>query len=93
MARTITLRVLTHEGLVVEDETVAAMAHGEIGYLGMLANHAPLVTTLQPGKLTWCRSTGEQRTLLIGAGVLEIARNQLTVLTDSISEPPPAASV
>ena len=85
MARTIHVRVITNEGQAVADEAVSIRAPGEIGYLGILYNHAPLVTTLQPGTLRWRRPDGETRTLHIGTGLLEITKNQLTVLTDSIA--------
>ena len=86
MADPITLRVLTQEGLVLEDEAVSVIAPGEVGYLGMLRNHAPLVTTLQLGKLTWQRPGGERRTVRIGKGLLEVVKNRLTILTDGVSE-------
>jgi len=86
MANPITLRVLTEAGVAVEDQAVSVIAPGEVGYLGMLSNHAPLVTTLQPGRLTWTRSSGERRTLRIGTGLLEISRNRCTLLTSTVSE-------
>jgi F0F1-type ATP synthase epsilon subunit len=52
----------------------------------MLRNHAPLVTTLQPGKLIWKRPDGERRITRLGAGLLEVQRNQIAILTDSVSE-------
>ena len=86
MEKAITLRVLTQDGLVLEDEAVSVVAPGEIGYLGMLRNHAPLVTTLQPGKLTWRRPGGEQHAVRVGKGLLEVVKNRLTILTDGVSE-------
>ena len=83
--RTMALRVLTSEGVAVSDEAVSVIAPGGLGYLGVLRNHAPLVTTITPGKLTWHRASGETRTARIGAGLLEIVRNHLTILTDSVS--------
>jgi len=80
------LRVLTEAGVAVEDQAVSIVAPGEVGYLGVLRNHAPLVTTLQPGRLTWTRSSGERRTLRVGTGLLEIAHNRCTLLTSTISE-------
>ena len=84
MADPMTLRVVTQEGLTVEDQAVSVIAPGEIGYLGMLKNHAPLVTTLSPGKLIWRRTSGERHIQWIGGGLLEIVRNQITILTDSV---------
>ena len=81
----ITLRILTAGGLAIEDEAVSIVAPGELGYLGILHNHAPLVTTLTPGQLAWRRASGEQRTVRVGEGLLEIAQNRCTVLTSSVS--------
>ena len=85
--RVITLRVLTHEGVALEETATSVIAPGAPGYLGMLRNHAPLVTTLQPGTLLWKRPTGERRTAKIGSGLLEVVRNRITILTDAVSEP------
>ena len=86
MADPITLRVLTHEGLALEDRAVSVIARGEPGYLGILRNHAPLVTTLKPGKLSWRRADGARHARELGSGLLEVQRNQVTILTDSLSE-------
>ena len=87
MAEAITLRVLTPEGLALEEEAVSVIAPGELGYLGMLRNHAPLVTTLQAGTLSWRRPDGARHMVRLRGGVLEIVRNQLTILTDTIARP------
>lgn len=86
MAKTIQVRVVTNEGQAVADEAVAIRAPGERGYLGILYNHAPLVTTIRPGKFTWRRPSGESRTILIGDGLLEVAQNRCTVLTSKVSD-------
>ena len=88
MAEPILLRVLTEAGLAVEEAASSIIAPGEVGYLGMLKNHAPLVTTLQPGTLTWRQAGGEHRTLRVGTGLLEIAHNCCTLLTSTVSEEP-----
>ena len=82
----ITLRVLTDGGLAIEDQAVSIVAPGEIGYLGVLRNHAPLVTTIQPGELTWRRSDGSRRTVLVGSGLFEVSQNRCTLLTSRLEE-------
>ena len=86
MAKTIELRVLTREGLALEDRATSIVAPGELGYLGLLFNHAPLVTTLTPGKLSWQPTSGPRRAVLIGDGLMEIAKNRCTLLTNRVSE-------
>jgi F-type H+-transporting ATPase subunit epsilon len=89
MAEPILLRVLTEAGVAIEDQAVSVIAPGEIGYLGMLRNHAPLVTTLQPGTLSWKRAGGQRRAVRVGTGLLEISHNRCTLLTSTVAEPSP----
>ena len=86
MADVIELRVLTDHGVALEDQVVSVVAPGGLGYLGVLCRHAPLVTTLQPGTLTWRRPDGQTQTRHIGPGLLEVVHNRLTVLTDHVAE-------
>jgi F-type H+-transporting ATPase subunit epsilon len=68
------------------DETVASIvAPGEAGYLGVLANHAPLITTLKPGTLTVKYDGGRVEEYEIGGGILKVANNEAILLTESIS--------
>ena len=85
MSEAIALKVLTHEGVALEEPATSVIAPGELGYLGMLRHHAPLVTTLSPGTLTWQRPSGERRTARLGAGLLEVVHNHITILTDAVT--------
>ena len=82
MAGDMTLHVLTDAGLVMDEQAVSITAPGEVGYLGILRNHAPLVTTLIPGTLAWRASSGERRVLRVGPGLLEVQQNRITIVTD-----------
>ena len=90
MADVIALRVLTDAGLALDEPAVSIIAPGEDGYLGILRNHAPLVTTLAPGTLRWRRPDGSRQGIRIGTGLLEVVHNRCTVLTDAASSPEPA---
>ena len=83
--RAIHLRVLTESHLALEDEAVSIVAPGGLGYLGMLHNHAPLVSTVDRGRLSWRRLDGSRHSAMISSGVMEIARNTLTILTDTVT--------
>ena len=85
MEKRIHLHVLTGEGPAIEDEATSIIAPAELGALGILYNHAPLVTTLQPGPLKWRTLSGEWKVANIGSGLLEIAHNQLTILTNTVT--------
>ena len=82
----IALRVITDTGVAIEAQAMSVVAPGEIGYLGVLKNHAPLVTTLQPGRLAWRNAAGQSRSVQVTEGLLEVSRNRLTILTRTVSE-------
>lgn len=89
MAEAMTLRVLTDAGVAIEDKAISVIAPGEVGYLGILHNHAPLITTLIPGTLTWRTPNSERRFVRVGSGLLEVQRNHVTILTDHVAEAEP----
>ncbi len=91
MSKLISLKVVTPEGVAVEDEAVSVRAPGGLGSFGVLHNHAPMVSTLQPGKLIWRHADGSSKSLIVGSGVVEVAKNKITLLTASVKEAETAA--
>ncbi|MCM8794509.1 MAG: ATP synthase F1 subunit epsilon [Candidatus Omnitrophica bacterium] len=56
------------------------------GYLGVWANHAPMVDALRPGRIILRETGGSERTIqLLSSGVLEVRDNKATLLADKIS--------
>jgi F-type H+-transporting ATPase subunit epsilon len=77
------LQIVTTERVVFDGIVTSIIAPGASGYLGVLANHAPLLTTLVPGTLTVRH--GDQVTLYhITGGFLEVNQNVATLLADSL---------
>ncbi len=84
MAQALQVKVVTTGGQTLIDEAVSVRAPGERGDLGILYNHAPLVSVLRSGKLIWRTPDGRRQSARIGAGLLEVARNRVTILTDAM---------
>jgi len=80
---TFTFRLVTPQRLVLEEPIVALQAPGSEGYLGVLAHHAPLITTLRPGRLEVRDAAGKTSLFAVGGGFLEVSDNRATVLADS----------
>jgi F-type H+-transporting ATPase subunit epsilon len=78
------LRLVTPQRLVAETEIVFLEAPGSEGYLGVLAHHAPLITTLRPGRLDVRDRSGAMRHYAVSGGFLEVSDNRATVLADSV---------
>lgn len=54
------------------------------GYLGVLANHAPLMAELKPGKMQIKEAGGKMAVVVIGGGFMDVNSNHVTVLADSV---------
>lgn len=83
MADTFELKVATPERLIVDEQVVSAELPGKDGYLGILAGHAPLLSLLGEGNLTYS-SGGSNTVLKINGGFVEVLDNRVSVLADSV---------
>lgn len=82
--------VLTPERTVFDGEAVHLLAPGSQGYLGVLAHHAPLITSLKEGKLGVRTPDGVEHAYQVTGGFLEVSDNVARVLADSVVEQPAA---
>ena len=79
----LTFEILTGERLLFRQEEVdEVVAPGSVGELGVLPNHAAMVTTLQAGELRVMSDGGEEPFFLSG-GFLEVKDNLVTILADT----------
>ena len=78
------LKIVTPDKVFFEGPVVYLTAPGTKGYFGVLRNHAPLVSTLEKGKLSYRNSEGKTETFSIEDGFLEVLKNKVLVLTDKI---------
>jgi F-type H+-transporting ATPase subunit epsilon len=80
--------MLTPNRRELDESVVSIIAPGEDGYLGILANHAPIITTLRAGDLK-VRFEGDRVVRYsIGPGILKVENNEAILLTESIETTP-----
>jgi F-type H+-transporting ATPase subunit epsilon len=80
------LIVVTPEKKVVEEEADEIQLPGELGYLGILPGHTPLITLLKTGVLSY-RNGGREKALVISTGFAEISEDTVSVLADLAEGP------
>ncbi|BDD85792.1 F0F1 ATP synthase subunit epsilon [Desulfofustis limnaeus] len=82
MAQQIALEVVTPSGAVVSEDVDIVNAPGYGGDFGVLANHAPFLSTIKIGVLSY--ETGKKRQyLMISGGFCEVSNNKITFLVES----------
>ncbi len=78
----IALEVVTPSGAIVNENVDIVNAPGYGGDFGVLANHAPFLSTIKIGVLSY--ETGKKRDyLMISGGFCEVSNNKITFLVES----------
>jgi F-type H+-transporting ATPase subunit epsilon len=78
-----TLEILTPDKKVYEGEATSVTLPGTLGSFEILNHHAPIISTLQDGKLV-VRGAGKEEIFIIQGGVVEALNNVVTVLAEGI---------
>lgn len=87
MPRTFRLSICTPEESLFDADVVSLIAPGATGFMGILVDHAPLVSATIPGPITI--KDGQLRAVTIQAsskGFLEAYNNQVNILLNSTHE-------
>ena len=79
--------VLTPEGEVFSEEVEMLSTRTTVGSIGILANHEPLLATLEPTELRLYRSETEIVRFAQAEGYLQFASNRALVLVDEAIAP------
>ncbi len=79
------LEVITPQGVAYTGEIIHAQIPAEDGLVGILANHAPYVTSSSGGRLEVRETSGSEKKFQVGLGFFEVALNKATFLVQSFS--------
>jgi F-type H+-transporting ATPase subunit epsilon len=81
MAEAIDLEVATPERAMVREQVTDVQVPGQDGYLGILPGHAPLVSLLGAGALSYSAG-GARRYLAVQGGLVEVLSGHVRVLAN-----------
>jgi F-type H+-transporting ATPase subunit epsilon len=82
MAETIQLEIVTPERLVVNDTAEYIEIPGKSGHIGVLPGHAPLITELAVGEISY-RTGNQTRRLAVAWGFAEVLADKVTILAET----------
>jgi F-type H+-transporting ATPase subunit epsilon len=86
MAEVFQLEIVTPEKKVVDTTAAEIQIPGKNGYLGILPGHAPLITELAVGEITFRAGADEQR-LAVAWGFAEVLPDKVTILAETAERP------
>jgi F-type H+-transporting ATPase subunit epsilon len=75
--------MLTPEKILYQEEIVSLVAPGLEGYLGVMANHAPMVAMLKAGEVKITDANGQTAFFALSGGVLEVEKEEVILLADA----------
>ncbi len=75
--------VVSVERLVYADDVDMVLAPGIEGQLGILPQHAALMTTLVPGEIVIHKAGQEDMLIAVGGGFMEVRPDRVMILADS----------
>lgn len=82
MAETLQVEIVTPEHMVVNDQASELTMPGKNGYLGILPGHAPLITELSVGEISYRNAGGQMKFLSVAWGFAEVLPTKVTILAE-----------
>ena len=84
MAKTFNLSIVSPDKLLAERKAISLVVPSELGYMGILADHAPLVANLAKGKIILRDGSGKAEEFLSpGKGFIEVLNNEVVIILRS----------
>ncbi len=78
------LSIVTPEKVCYEARVQSLVVPGTEGYLGILSNHAPLITALLPGRIEFADAENRVNIMAVSVGFLEVSKNRATILANAV---------
>lgn len=78
------LDIVTPENKVFSGQVQSVTVPGAKGAFQVLYNHAPIISTLEKGKLKFVDESGKEFDYVIEGGVVEVLKNKMIVLAEKI---------
>ncbi len=80
---TLTCNIVSAQEELYSGVAKMVVASGEMGELGIMPKHAPLITRLKPGQVRVVQEDDEEEFLYISGGLMEVQPHIVTILADT----------
>ena len=83
MAMTMHLNIVSAENEIFSGTVTQVFAPAEMGEVGIMSRHAPMLSTLKAGVVRAILQDEEEQTFFVSGGILEIQPHVITILSDT----------
>lgn len=83
MAKTLHVDIVSAEQAIFSGEATRVVAPGEVGELGILPEHMPLLTRIKPGTVRIQIPDAEEEVIYVSGGMMEVQPDVVTILADT----------
>lgn len=78
------LDIVSAEKAIFSGPIEMVVATGELGELGIVGGHAPLLTVLKPGEIRVTHMGGKEDIYYVSGGILEVQPHDVSILADTV---------
>jgi F-type H+-transporting ATPase subunit epsilon len=78
------VQIVTPTEKFFDEEAISVQAPGSEGYFGVLANHAPFLTTLKDGDVTIKLADKSEKIFKVSGGMADVNNNIVRILAESV---------
>lgn len=82
MAEAFNFELVSPERLLFSEQVTAVIVPGSDGYFTVMAHHAPMMTTLQPGVVEATLVSGNVKKIFVRGGFVDVAGSSFTLLAE-----------
>ena len=83
MAMTMHINIVSAEQEIYSGTVTQVFAPAEMGEVGIMPRHAPMLSTLKPGVVRVITQEGDEQSFFVSGGILEIQPHVVTILSDT----------
>lgn len=76
------LKIVSPERIEFEGQVESVLVPGTLGQFEILTNHAPIISSLDKGKIVYGLSSGEKQSLDIIGGFVEVQKNVVSLCVE-----------
>ena len=76
------LKIVSPERIEFEGEVTSVLVPGTLGQFEILVNHAPIISTLEKGKVVYVLDGGEKKSIDIIGGFVEVQKNVVSLCVE-----------